>query len=100
MFNDVAGLDLFFSNTHEKHTLPVMRSVCWSTELQRVVPLPDQSGETFEDRKKKQLGCDHTKNARHPLLSINSAAFALAFLQRSLEATENGRTERASKDWK
>ena len=54
MFNDVAGLDLFFSNTHEKHTLPVMRSVCWSTELQRVVPLPDQSGETFEDRLKKQ----------------------------------------------
>ena len=47
VFNDVVGLDLFFSNTYEKHTLPAMNIVCWSTGLQRVVPLGDQSGETL-----------------------------------------------------
>ena len=47
MFNDVVGLDLFFLNTHEKHTLPAMNIVCWGTGLQRVVPLRNQSGETL-----------------------------------------------------
>ena len=47
VFNDVVGLDLFFLNTYEKHTLPAMNIVCWSTGLQRVVPLRDQSGETL-----------------------------------------------------
>ena len=55
MFNDVAGLDLFFLNTYEKHTLPAISSVCWGTGLQRVVLLRDHSRETFEDRKKNQL---------------------------------------------
>ena len=38
VFNDVVGLDLFFSNTYEKHTLPAMNMVCWGTGLQRVFP--------------------------------------------------------------
>ena len=45
VFNDVVGLDLFFLNTYEKHTLPAMNIVCWSTCLQRVILLRDQSGE-------------------------------------------------------
>ena len=45
VFNDVVGLDLFFLNTYEKHKLPAMNIVCWSTGLQRVILLRDQSGE-------------------------------------------------------
>ena len=52
---DVVGLDLFFVNTYEKHTLPAMNIVCWGTGLQRVIPLRDQSGETLEERTQKQL---------------------------------------------
>ena len=44
VFNDVVGLDLFFLNTYEKHTLPAMNIVCWGTGLQRVFLLRDQSG--------------------------------------------------------
>ena len=46
VLNDVVGLDLFFLNTYEKHTLLAMNIVCWGTGLQRVVPLRDQSGGT------------------------------------------------------
>ena len=49
VFNDVVGLDLFFSNTYEKHTLPSMNIVCWGTGLQRVIPLRDQSVETLRN---------------------------------------------------
>ena len=49
VFNDVVGLDLFFLNTFEKHTLPAMNIVCWCTGLQRVFPLRDQSGETLRN---------------------------------------------------
>ena len=49
VFNDVVGLDLFFLNTYEKHTLPAMNIVCWGIGLQRVVPLRDQSGETLRN---------------------------------------------------
>ena len=49
VFNDVVGLDLFFLNTYEKHTLPAMNIVCWGTGLQRVFPLRDQSGETLRN---------------------------------------------------
>ena len=49
VFNDVVGLDLFFLNTYEKHTLPAMNIVCWGTGLQRVIPLRDQSGETLRN---------------------------------------------------
>ena len=48
VFNDV-GLDLFFLNTNEKHTLPAINIVCWYTGLQRVIPLRDQSGETLRN---------------------------------------------------
>ena len=37
VFNDVVGLDLFFLNTNEKHTLLAMNIVCWGTGLQRVM---------------------------------------------------------------
>ena len=47
VFNEVVGLDLFFLNTYEKHTLLVMNIVCWGTGLQRVIFLRDQSGETL-----------------------------------------------------
>ena len=30
VFHDVVGLDLFFLNTSEKHTLPAMNIVCWA----------------------------------------------------------------------
>ena len=49
VFNDVVGLDLFFLNTYEKHTLPPMNIVCWGTGLQRVILLRDQSGETLRN---------------------------------------------------
>ena len=49
VFNDVVGLDLFFLNTYEKHTVLSMNIVCWGTGLQRVVPLRDQSGETLRN---------------------------------------------------
>ena len=49
VFNDVVGLDLFFLNTYEKHTLPAMNIVCWSTGLQRVILLRDQSGEILKN---------------------------------------------------
>ena len=59
MFNDGVGLDLFFLNTYDKHTLPAMNIVCWGTGLQRVVPLRDQSGENL--RHTETIGCDHTE---------------------------------------
>ena len=34
VFNDVVGLDLFFLNTYEKHTLLAMNIVCWGTGFQ------------------------------------------------------------------
>ena len=49
VFNDVVGLDLFFLDTYEKHTLPAMNIVCWCSGLQRVVPRRDQSGETLRN---------------------------------------------------
>ena len=39
VFKDFVGLEFFFLNTHEKHTLPAMIIVCRGTGLQRVVPL-------------------------------------------------------------
>ena len=65
VFNDVVGLDLFFLNTYEKHTLPAMNIVCWATGLQRVIPLRDQPGETFEERIQKQLVAV-IRQASHP----------------------------------
>ena len=35
VFNDVVGLDLFFLNTYEKHTLSAMNIVCWGTGVLR-----------------------------------------------------------------
>ena len=49
VFNDVVGLDQFFLNTYEKHTLLAMNIVCWGTGLQRVILLRDQSGETLRN---------------------------------------------------
>ena len=50
IFNDVVGHDLFLLNTYEKHNLPAMNIVCWSTGLQRVAPLRVQAGETLRTR--------------------------------------------------
>ena len=49
VFNDVVGLDLFFLNTCEKHTLPAMNIVCQGTGLQRVILLRDQSGKPLRN---------------------------------------------------
>ena len=51
----VVGLVLFFLNTYEKHTLPAMNIVCWSTGLQRVIPLRDQPGETLRNAYRNNL---------------------------------------------
>ena len=94
--NDVVGLDLFILDTYERHTLPAMNIVCWGTGLQRVVPLRDQSGETFEDRVQKQLVAIIRK-APHPC-HRSATQLVLWHFCRTLKA--NGKTERAGKDWK
>ena len=111
-FNDVVGLDLFFLNTYEKHTWPAMNIVCWSTGLQRVIPLRDQSGETLRKTHTDTIGCGHTEGLAS-LLSTSSAACVQAFSRKTLTAMgrrlevtpleapwRNGKTERAGKDWK
>ena len=93
---DVVGLDLFFLNTYEKHKLPAMNIVCWSTGLQRVVLLRDQSRETFEDRVQKHLVAIIRKTP-HPC-HRSATQLVLWLFCRSLKA--NGKTERVGKDWK
>ena len=61
----VIGLDLFSLSTYEKHTLPAMNIVCRGTGLQRPASLRDQSGETFENRKKTHLAAI-TRKVPHP----------------------------------
>ena len=65
VFNDVVGLDLFFLNTYEKHTLPAMNIACWGTGLQRVILLRDQSGETLRNAHRNNLVAVIRK-ASHP----------------------------------
>ena len=84
VFNDVVGLDLFFLNTYEKHTLPAMNIVCWCTGLQRVFLLRDQSGETLRDVYRNYWLRSYEDLAS--LLSTSSAACVQGFLRRKLKA--------------
>ena len=88
-----------------------MNIVCWSTGLQRVVPLRDQSGETMRTacRNNWQRPC-----GRHRVLVIDQQCSLCSgiFAEKvgsdgtRLEVTpleapwRNGKTERAVKDWK
>ena len=66
VFKDVVGLDLFFLNTYEKHTLPDMNIVCWGTGLQRTCySLAGSIGRNLEERIQKQLVAVIRK-ASHP----------------------------------
>ena len=72
VFNEVVGLDLFFLNTYEKHTLPAMNIVCWGTGLQR-----GTHTETF--------GYGRMEGLASLLLTI-SAACVQGLLRRKLKA--------------
>ena len=103
--------DLTFSQTRTKHTLPTMNIVCWSTGLQRVIPLRDQSGETLRNAYRNNW----LRSYGRPRIlvvdqqrSLCSGSFAekvdndgTRLEVTPLEASwRNGKTERAGKDWK
>ena len=111
VFNDVVGLDLFFFNTYEKHTLPAVTIVCWGTGLQRVVLLRDQLGETLRNAYRnywlRSYGrpCIFVVDQQRSLCSgifaekVESDGTRLEVTL--LEAPwRNGKTERAGKGWK
>ena len=54
VFNVVVGLDLFFLNTYEKHTLPATNIVCWDW-IAACCSLSRPVGRNFEVRAQKQL---------------------------------------------
>ena len=81
VFNDVVGLDLFFLNTYEKHTLFAMNIVCWRTGLQRVVPFETSREKLGGPRTETIVGCDRTEGPAS-LSSISNAVCALAYLRR------------------
>ena len=109
LFHDVVGLDLFFLNTYEKHTLPAMKMVFWCACLQRDIPLRGQSGETLRKRTGKWL----RPYGRPRILVVDQqrSLCSSIFVEKvgsdgtRLEVTpggpwRNGKTERAGKDWK
>ena len=111
VFNDVVGLDLFFSNTYEKHTLPAMNIVCWGTGLQRVIPLRDQSGETLRNANRNNwllsygrpriLVVDQQRSLCSGIFAEKDESDGTRLEVTPLEAPwRNGKTERAGKDWK
>ena len=110
VFNDVVGLDLFFLNTYEKHTLPAMNIVCWGTGLQRVIPLRDQSGETLRNAYRNKLRSygrprilvvDQQRSLCSGIFAEKVESDGTRLEVTPLEAPwRNGKTERAGKDWK
>ena len=111
VFNDVVGLDLFFLNTYEKHTLPAMNIVCWGTGLQRVIPLRDQSGETLRNAYRNNwlrsygrpriLVVDQQRSLCSGIFAEKVESDGTRLEVTPLEAPwRNGKTERAGKDWK
>ena len=111
VFNDVVGLDLFFVNTYEKHTLPAMNTVCWSTGLQRVFLLRDHSGETLRDAyrncwlrsygRPRILVVDQQRSLWSGIFAEKVESDGTRLEVTPLEAPwRNGKTERAGKDWK
>ena len=111
VFNAVVGLDLFFLNTYEKHTLPAMNIVCWGTGLQRVIPLRDQSGETLRNAYRNKwlpsygrpriLVVDQQRSLCSGIFAEKVESDGTRLEVTPLEAPwKNGKTERADKDWK
>ena len=110
VFNDVVGLDLFFLNTYEKHTLPAMNIVCWGTGLQRVILLRDQSGETLRNAYRNKLRSygrprilvvDQQRSLCSGIFAEKVESDGTRLEVTPLEAPwRNGKTERAGKDWK
>ena len=108
VFNDVVGLDLFFLNTYEKHTLLAMNIV---SGLQRVVLLRDQSGETLRNAYRNNwlrscgrpriLVVDQQRSMCSGIFSEKVESDGTRLDVTPLEAPwRNGKTERAGKDWK
>ena len=111
VFNDVVGLDLFYLNTYEKHTLPAMNIVCWGTGLQRVFPLLNQSGETLRDAyrhdwlrsygRPRILVVDQQRSLCSGIFAEKVESDGTRLEVTPLEAPwTNDKTERAGKDWK
>ena len=111
VFNEVVGLDLFFPNTYEKHTLPAMNIVCWGTGLQRVVPLRDQSGEILRNAyrnywlrffgRARILVVDQQRSFCAGIFAEKVESDGTRLEVTPLEAPwRSGKTERAGKDWK
>ena len=82
VFNDVVGLVLFYLNTYEKHTLLAINIVCWSTGLQCVVPLRDQSGETLRNAYRNKWSRSYGRPASLSLTS-NVALCSGVFLEKN-----------------
>ena len=79
VFNDVVGLDMFFSNTYEIYTLPAMNLVRWGTGLQRVVLYPlEISRDKHCEMHIETRGCDLMADSAFLLLT-NGAAHAQRF---------------------
>ena len=111
VFNDVVGLDLFFLNTYEKHTLPATNIVCWGTGLQRVIPLRGQLGETLRNvyrnnwlrfyGRPRILVVDQQRSLCSGIFAEKVESGGTRLEVTPLEAPwRNGKTERAGKDWK
>ena len=103
VFNDVVGLDLFFLNTYEKHTLPAMNIVCWGTGLQRVI--------TWRNANRNNWLRSY---GRPPILVVDQQlSLCSGIFEEKVESDgtrlevtpleapwRNGKRERAGKDWK
>ena len=110
VFNDVVGLDLFFLNTDEKHTLPAMNIVCWGTGLQRVIPLRDQSGETLRNAYRNNwlrsygrpriLVVDQQRSLCSGIFAEKVESDGTRLEVTPLEAPWRNGKKRAGKDWK
>ena len=111
VFNDVVGLDLFFLNPYEKHTLPAMNIVCWGTGLQHVIPLRDQSGKTLRNAYRNNwlrsygrpriLVVDQQRSLCSGIFAEKVESDGTRLEVTRLEAPwRNGKTERAGKEWK
>ena len=111
VFNDVVGLDLFFLNTYEKHTLLAMNIVSWGTGLQRVILLRDQSGETVRNAYRNNwlrsygrpriLVVDRQRSLCSGIFADKVESDGTRPEVTPLEALwRSGKTERAGKDWK
>ena len=85
VFNDVVGLDLFFLNTYEKHTLPAMNIVCWGYWSAACLSPAGPVGRHLEERTQKLLVTVIWK-ASHPCCRPGAQLVFRVFLLRKLKA--------------